>query len=149
MTFFCPTKYKIFIFVLLTTFIPLESRKYSPVQLVLGAGCVGSTGVDERVDCCQYKALLVEVLELGGKFPYWNEAQGGCAILNRRQEGWIRHVIILKNAKHRQLNQCGATMTNQKDKTFMYMYGQQRLTRTKLECNQYHFWKSLHISHQQ
>ena len=61
MTFFCTTKYKqiVFIFLVSTIFIPLvESRKYSPVQLVLGAGCVRSTGVDERVDCCQYKALL-------------------------------------------------------------------------------------------
>lgn len=53
----------------------VDSEQYGPVELVLGAVGLGTTGVDERVNGCQDEALLVEFLQLFGQLSDRREAQ--------------------------------------------------------------------------
>lgn len=55
-------------------FLPvIESDQYGPVELVLGAVGLRTTGVDERVNGCQNKALLVKILQLAWQLPHRRE----------------------------------------------------------------------------
>lgn len=55
-------------------FLPvIESDQYGPVELVLGAVGLWTAGVDERVNGCQNKALLVKILQLAWQLPHRRE----------------------------------------------------------------------------
>lgn len=47
-----------------------ESDQYGPVELVLRAVGLWTTGVDERVNGCQNEALLVKLLQLVWQLPH-------------------------------------------------------------------------------
>lgn len=55
----------------------VESDQYGPVELMLRAVGLRTTGVDERVNGCQNKALLVKLLQLAWQLPNRREAQRG------------------------------------------------------------------------
>lgn len=55
----------------------VESHQYGPVELVLGAVGLWTTGVDERVDGGQDEALLVELLQLARQLAHRRETQRG------------------------------------------------------------------------
>lgn len=53
----------------------IESDQHGPVELVLEADCVGTTGMNEGVNGNQGEALLVQVLELGWELPHRRKTQ--------------------------------------------------------------------------
>jgi hypothetical protein len=53
----------------------IESDQHGPVELVLGADCVRTTGMNEGVNGNQGEALLVQVLELGWELPHRRKTQ--------------------------------------------------------------------------
>lgn len=55
----------------------VQSHQYGPVELVLGAVGLWTTGVDERVDGGQDEALLVELLQLARQLAHRRETQRG------------------------------------------------------------------------
>lgn len=55
----------------------IESDQDGPVELVLWAVGLWTTGVDEGVNGCQDKALLVKLLQLTRQLPHRRETQCG------------------------------------------------------------------------
>lgn len=55
----------------------VESDQYGPVELVLWAVRLRTTGVDERVNGRKNKALLVKLLQLTRQLAHRREAQRG------------------------------------------------------------------------
>lgn len=56
-------------------FLPVsEADQDCPVELVLGAVGLRTTGVDERVNGSQNEALLVKLLQLAWELPHRREA---------------------------------------------------------------------------